>query len=98
MTLKSSALLCLLLVSANTRGLSQSATGPSPAALTGPIAASTPAASALLPVSRSGLRLSEIQLHDPYILAEATTQTYYLYTSAATRRTGQNRTGTFAYK
>lgn len=48
--------------------------------------------------SRSGLRLPEIQLHDPYILAEASTHTYYLYTSAGTRRTGQNRTGTFAYK
>jgi hypothetical protein len=50
------------------------------------------------PKVRSGLRLPEIQLHDPWILAEKSTQTYYLYTSAPAQRTGQNRTGTFAYK
>ena len=48
--------------------------------------------------ARTGLHLAEIPLHDPFILPDAATRTYYLYTSAPTRRTGQNRTGTFAYK
>jgi beta-xylosidase len=47
---------------------------------------------------RAGLRLPEFFVHDPWILAEKSTQTYYLYTSAWTKQTGQNRTGTFAYK
>jgi beta-xylosidase len=47
---------------------------------------------------RSGLRLTEFFIHDPWILAEKSTQTYYLYTSAPARLTGRNRTGTFAYK
>ena len=47
---------------------------------------------------RTGLRLPEFFVHDPWILAEPSTQTYYLYTSAWTKQTGRNRTGTFAYK
>jgi len=47
---------------------------------------------------RAGLRLTEFFIHDPWILAEKSTQTYYLYTSAPARLTGRNRTGTFAYK
>lgn len=46
---------------------------------------------------RTGIPFAEIPLHDPYIVAHQPTRTYYLYTSAGLR-TGQNRTGTFAYK
>ena len=46
----------------------------------------------------AGLRLTEFFVHDPWILAEQSTHTYYLYTSAWTKQTGQNRTGTFVYK
>jgi beta-xylosidase len=70
-----------------------------------PLTAQTPSVSspagetaAAPPAVRTGLRLPDIQLHDPWILAEKSTRTYYLYTSAPTRLTGQNRTGTFAYK
>jgi len=47
---------------------------------------------------RAGLRLPEFFVHDPWILAEQSTHTYYLYTSAWTKQTGRDRTGTFAYK
>jgi len=47
---------------------------------------------------RTNLSLDEIPLHDPYILPDRATHTYYLYTSAPVSRTGQHRTGTFAYK
>jgi beta-xylosidase len=50
------------------------------------------------PVPRKGLRLPEIRLHDPWILAEKSTQTYYLYSSASPAMTGQHRTGTLFYK
>jgi hypothetical protein len=50
------------------------------------------------PKVRTGLRLPDVQLPDPWILAEKSTQTYYLDTSAPTRLTGQIRTSTFDYK
>jgi beta-xylosidase len=50
------------------------------------------------PVPKSGLRLPEIQLHDPWILADKSTQTYYLYSAASRRITGEGRTGTLYYK
>ena len=55
-----------------------------------------PGPAALTP--RTGLRLPEMNVHDPWILAQESTRTYYLYTSAPTPQTGQNRTGTFVYK
>jgi beta-xylosidase len=58
----------------------------------------SPASAATTPPSvRTGLRLPEIQLHDPWILADRTTRTYYLYSSASPRITGQGRTGTLYY-
>jgi beta-xylosidase len=50
------------------------------------------------PKQRTGLRLPDIWLHDPCILADKVSQTYYLYTSSMPRRTGKNRAGTYAYK
>ncbi|MFT3866934.1 MAG: glycoside hydrolase family 43 protein [Nibricoccus sp.] len=47
---------------------------------------------------RAGLRLPDIPLHDPCILPEPSSRTYFLYTSASTHATGLNRTGTYAYK
>jgi beta-xylosidase len=50
------------------------------------------------PVPKSGLRLPDIQLHDPWMIADQKTRTYYLYSSASPRITGQGRTGTLYYK
>ena len=46
---------------------------------------------------RTGLKLSDFYLHDPWILADQQTQTYYLYTSAGGRQTG-GRSGVMTYK
>jgi beta-xylosidase len=68
-----------------------------PATAAPPSAATTNApAEPLKP--RTGQRLPEFGVHDPWMLAEKSTQTYYLYTSAPPRQTGLNRSGTFAYK
>ena len=58
----------------------------------------TAAAAATLAAPQSGLRLPEIRLHDPWVLADARTQTYYLYSSAAARMTPEKRTGTLYYR
>ena len=50
------------------------------------------------PVPRSGLRLPDIQLHDPWMVADQKSRTYYLYSAASARITGQGRTGTLYYK
>ena len=69
--------------------------------------AQTPAAAAPLaaapvattpPTPRTGLRLPEIPLHDPWIVAEQKTRTYYLYSAASPRITGLGRTGTLYYR
>jgi beta-xylosidase len=44
------------------------------------------------------LRLSELRVHDPWILAYAPTRTYYLYSANNGRSTGVNRPGTMAYR
>ena len=46
---------------------------------------------------RQDLRLSEIPVHDPYIVPHEPTQTYYLYTSAFPEDTGEDRYGVKAY-
>ena len=43
------------------------------------------------------LRLPNMPLHDPFILADKQTQTYYLYTSNNGRMTGTRGVGTMAY-
>ncbi len=48
--------------------------------------------------ARSGLKLADIRLHDPWILADAPSHTYYLYSAAAARLTPEQRTGTLYYK
>ncbi len=55
-------------------------------------AAAAPATPAVAP-----LRLPEMPLHDPFILAHAPSRTYYLYTSNNARMTGVRGVGTMAY-
>lgn len=50
------------------------------------------------PRLRTDLQLTEIRLHDPCIVPDAKAGTYYLYTAAPARLTGDNHTGTFVYK
>lgn len=47
---------------------------------------------------RTGLRLPDIPLHDPWIVADQKTRTYHLYSAASPRITGQGRTGTLYYR
>ena len=39
-----------------------------------------------------------MQLHDPWMIADRATRTYYLYSSASARTTGEGRTGTLYWK
>jgi beta-xylosidase len=63
-------------------------------------AAATPAtpASATAVAPHAGLKLADLPVHDPWIVADAATRTYYLYSSAGARVTGQPRTGTLYYR
>lgn len=47
---------------------------------------------------RQGLKLPDIPLHDPYILADEVSRTYYLYTSASPRMVGRRIAGTVTYR
>ena len=78
-------------------GLAASALSPDAAAQTPTGAGPAAPTSTTPPVVRTGLRLPEIQLHDPWMLADRSTRTYYLYSSASPRITGQGRTGTLYY-
>jgi beta-xylosidase len=49
-----------------------------------------------LPAPRSGLHLAEFPVHDPWILADTNTKTYYLYSAAGLASPGH--TGTLYYK
>lgn len=44
------------------------------------------------------MRLADIPVHDPWVVADVASRTYYLYTSGGPDRTGQNRFGTVAYR
>lgn len=59
--------------------------------LTGFVSTSLHAAEAVL-------RLPDMPLHDPYIVAHQPTRTYYLYSSNVSRMTGVAGIGTMAYK
>jgi hypothetical protein len=50
------------------------------------------------PVYRTGIKLGEIGLHDPWILAHQDSKTYYLYTAGRVSQNGQNRAGVVTYK
>ncbi len=62
-------------------------------------AAEAPAAPPLPagPPARQGLRLPEMPVHDPWILAHEETKTYHLYSMARRREGATNRCGTLAY-
>jgi hypothetical protein len=50
-------------------------------------------------VSETGLmRLPEMPLHDPFVVADDKTRTYYLYTSNDPSVSGVDGTGTMAYR
>ena len=48
--------------------------------------------------SKSGLKLGDLSVHDPFILAHAQSRTYYLYNSSGPRQTGRPRSGVLVYK
>lgn len=89
--MKYSSTLTLLALLAAGPIVSSQAQAPAPAA---PPAAAQPDPLAV----RSGLRLPDFPLHDPCILTDNATRTYYLYTSLRARIDGQRRAGTVAYK
>ena len=88
-----------LITAADPRALPRSALSPDAAAQTptGAQAARRAHGHDAARVPKTGLRLPEIQLHDPWMLADQSTRTYYLYSSASPRITGQGRTGTLYY-
>ncbi|OMF23255.1 glycoside hydrolase [Paenibacillus sp. FSL H8-0548] len=46
----------------------------------------------------SGHKLADIPAHDPFVVADGATQTYYLYTGGSPRLNGMDRYGVLAYK
>jgi beta-xylosidase len=44
------------------------------------------------------MRLPDMPLHDPWIVADANSRTYHLFTSNVRRMTGEQRAGTMVYK
>jgi beta-xylosidase len=55
------------------------------------------ASSLLLGAQDYALTLPSMPLHDPFILADAASKTYFLYTSNVATLTGEKRRGTMAY-
>jgi len=47
---------------------------------------------------RTGLKLGDFNLHDPFILAHQPSKTYYLYNSAGGNVTGGKGAGVLVYK
>jgi len=50
------------------------------------------------PAYRTGMKLGDFRLHDPWILPYQETKTYYLYTAGAVQQDGRFRSAVFAYK
>ncbi len=46
---------------------------------------------------RTGMKLGDFYLHDPFILADQPSKTYYLYNSAGPRQAGTGRSGVLVY-
>lgn len=61
----------------------ESAEGPSPTDVSNP---------------QEGLGLADMPVHDPFIVPDKESRTYYLYTSAIPRETGLDRCGVMTYK
>ena len=47
---------------------------------------------------RTGMKLGDLSVHDPFILAHKASKTYYLYNSAGGNLTGGRGAGVLAYK
>ncbi|MGH9626641.1 MAG: hypothetical protein ACRD4G_20200, partial [Bryobacteraceae bacterium] len=60
------------------------------------LAAQTPPPTVAAP--RSHLALSDFYAHDPFILADRTTKTYYLYTAIGARQSPNGHAGVVVYK
>ena len=54
-------------------------------------------APAQLPVQEN-LKLADIRMHDPWMVADKSTQTYYMYEGGMTATNGQRRSGVIVYK
>jgi beta-xylosidase len=70
------------------------------AALTAALAACTPAPTPAPPApaqAEAALRLPDMPLHDPFIVADPSTRTYHLFTSNEARMTGVEGVGVMAY-
>ena len=50
------------------------------------------------PAVRTGMKLGDFNLHDPFVLADEASKTYYLYNSAGGPITGGRGAGVIAYK
>ncbi len=50
------------------------------------------------PPVKENLKLSEIRMHDPWMVADKSTQTYYMYEGGMTGTAAQRRSGVIAYK
>src|ERR1035441_6031981 len=50
------------------------------------------------PAARKGIKLGDLSIHDPFILAHKPSQTYFLYNSAGGNLTGGRGSGVLAYK
>ena len=50
------------------------------------------------PPVKENLKLSEIRMHDPWMVADKSTQTYYMYEGGMTGTPTQRRSGVIAYK
>ena len=91
--------LVALLVARFLQAQAQTAPAPPPAAAT--VAEEPPLTPAMVSPTRGPrqeLRLQNIQLHDPWILADKERKIYYLYSSAQAGITGLGRTGTLFYR
>jgi hypothetical protein len=54
-------------------------------------------AGAQLPV-QEGLKLADMRMHDPWMVADESTQTYYMYEGGNAGTAAQRRSGVIAYK
>ena len=61
------------------------------------VAAQTPPSPSIV-APQSHLALSDFYAHDPFILADHATKTYYLYTAAGARQSPDGHAGVVAYK
>src|SRR5438309_2198697 len=62
------------------------------------LSAQSPQPSPSISAPRSHLSLSDFYAHDPFILADSATKTYYLYTAYSAQQSPGGHAGVVAYK